>query len=87
MGSVGGRHAWYFLTNRLCGPVLDSAQLQAQPSTSGCYLPAFQKGETLLMLSCWQQWDTTAAPSSALSQWLVVIEVDYGPDGQLPLPT
>ena len=25
----------------------------------------------------------TAAPSSALSQWLVDIEVDYGPDGQL----
>ena len=31
------------LTNRLCGPVLDSAQLRAQLSTSGCYLPAFQK--------------------------------------------
>ena len=70
------------LTNRLCGPVLDSAQLQAQPSTS-VLPPSLSEKETLLMLSCWQQWDTTAAPSSALSQWLVDIEVDYGPDGQL----
>ena len=45
--------------------------------------PSLSERETLLMLSCWQQWDTTAAPSSALSQWLVDIEVDYGPDGQL----
>ena len=34
------------------------------------------------MLSCWQQWDPTGLPSSALSQWLVGIDVDYGPDGR-----
>ena len=33
------------------------------------------------MLSCWQQWDPTSVSSSALSQWLVGIDVEYGPDG------
>ena len=38
------------------------------------------------MLSCWQQWDPTSVPGSALSQWLVGIEVEHGPDG-LDSPT
>ena len=34
------------------------------------------------MLSCWQQWDAAGVPGSALSQWLVGIDVDSGPDGR-----
>ena len=33
-------------------------------------------------LSCWQQWDAAGVPGSALSQWLVGIDVDAGPDGR-----
>ena len=69
------------LTNRLCGPVLDSAQLRAQLSTSGCYLPAFQKERHC---SCFPVGSSGIQRlPRALSQWLVDIEVDYGPDGQL----
>ena len=42
--------------------------------------PSLSEREKLLMLSCWQQWD--AAGGSALSQWLVGIDVDSGPDGR-----
>ena len=35
-----------------------------------------------LMLSCWQQWDAAGVPGSALSQWLVGMDVDSGPDGR-----
>ena len=35
-----------------------------------------------IMLSCWQQWDAAGVPGSALSQWLVGIDVDSGPDGR-----
>ena len=44
--------------------------------------PTLSEREKLLMLSCWQQWDPTGVPSSALSQWLLGIDVDYGPDGR-----
>ena len=44
--------------------------------------PILSEREKLLMLSCWQQWDSAGVPSSALSQWLVGIDVDYGPDGR-----
>ena len=40
----------------------------------------------LFMLLRWQQWDPTSVPGSALSQWLVGIEVEHGPDG-LDSPT
>ena len=43
--------------------------------------PVLSEREMLLMLSCWQQWDPTSVSSSALSQWLVGIEVEKGPDG------
>ena len=33
------------------------------------------------MLSCWQYWDATNVPGSALSQWLVGIDVEHGLDG------
>ena len=48
--------------------------------------PILSEREKLLMLSCWQQWDPTSVPGSALSQWLVGIEVEHGPDG-LDSPT
>ena len=44
--------------------------------------PSLSEREKLLMLSCWQQWDAAGVPSSALSQWLVGIDVDSGPDGR-----
>ena len=34
------------------------------------------------LLSGWQQWDPTSVPGSALSQWLVGIDVEHGPDGR-----
>ena len=44
--------------------------------------PILSEREKLLMLSCWQYWDATSVPNSALSQWLVGIDVEHGPDGQ-----
>ena len=44
--------------------------------------PSLSEREKLLMLSCWQQWDAAGVPGSALSQWLVGIDVDSGPDGR-----
>ena len=44
--------------------------------------PALSEREMLLLLSCWQQWDPTSVSNSALSQWLIDIDVDKGPDGQ-----
>ena len=44
--------------------------------------PILSEREKLLMLSCWQQWDAAGVPGSALSQWLVGIDVDSGPDGR-----
>ena len=44
--------------------------------------PFLSEREKLLLLSCWQQWDPTGVPSTALSRWLVGIDVDYGPDGR-----
>ena len=43
--------------------------------------PILSEREKLLMLSCWQYWDATSVPGSALSQWLVGIDVEHGPDG------
>ena len=34
--------------------------------------PILSEREKLLMLSCWQQWDPTSVPGSALSQWLYI---------------
>ena len=44
--------------------------------------PSLSEREKLLMLSCRQQWDAAGVPGSALSQWLVGIDVDSGPDGR-----
>ena len=44
--------------------------------------PSLSEREKLLILSCWQQWDAAGVPGSALSQWLVGIDVDSGPDGR-----
>ena len=45
--------------------------------------PSLSEKEKLLILSCWQQWwDAAGVPGSALSQWLVGIDVDSGPDGR-----
>ena len=43
--------------------------------------PILSEREKLLMLSCWQYWDATSVPNSALSQWLGGIDVEHGPDG------
>ena len=45
------------------------------------YLQYSPEREKLLMLSCWQEWNPTSVQGSALSQWLVGIEVEHGPDG------
>ena len=44
--------------------------------------PSLSEREKQLILSCWQQWDAAGVPGSALSQWLVGIDVDSGPDGR-----
>ena len=44
--------------------------------------PILSEREKLFMLSCWQQWDATSVPNSALSQWLVGIDVENRPDGR-----
>ena len=48
--------------------------------------PPLSEREKLLLLSCWQQWDPAGVQGSALSQWLVGVEVEHGPDG-LDSPT
>jgi len=48
--------------------------------------PPLSEREKLLLLSCWQQWDPTGVQGSALSQWLVGVDVEDGPDG-LDSPT
>ena len=35
----------------------------------------------LLLLSCWRQWNPAEVQGSALSHWLVGVEVELGPDG------
>ena len=47
-----------------------------------CGSPPSCRNYHWLMLSCWQQWDAAGVPGSALSQWLVGIDVDSGPDGR-----
>ena len=37
--------------------------------------------EKLLLLSCWQQWNPAEVQGSALSHWLVGVDVEQGPDG------
>ena len=44
--------------------------------------PSLSERKKLLILSCWQQWDAAGVPGSALSQWLVGIDVDSGRDGR-----
>ena len=44
--------------------------------------PSLSERKKLLILSCWQQWDAAGVGGSALSQWLVGIDVDSGPDGR-----
>ena len=48
--------------------------------------PPLSEREKLLLLSCWQQWDPTGVQGSALSQWLVAVDVEHGSDG-LDSPT
>eukprot|EP00434_Breviolum_minutum_P019609 symbB.v1.2.017296.t1/scaffold1343.1/size124258/5 len=63
--------------SRPCGPVLDFGQSQVQPLTSGYCLPYFRKGRSYL---CYRAGNRSVS-SSALSQWLVGIDVEKGPDG------
>ena len=37
--------------------------------------------EKLLLLSCWQLWNPAEVQGSALSHWLVGVDVEQGPDG------
>ena len=37
--------------------------------------------ERLLLLSCWQQWNPAEVQGSALSHWLVGVDMEQGPDG------
>ena len=37
--------------------------------------------ERLLLLSCWQQCNPADVQGSALSHWLVGVDVEQGPDG------
>ena len=39
--------------------------------------PPLSEREKLLLLSCWQQWDPTGVQGSALSQWLVGVDVEH----------
>ena len=37
--------------------------------------------EMLLLLTCWQRWDKAGVQGSALSKWLLGVDVTQGPDG------
>ena len=68
-------------TNHQCGPVFFLPPLLGTTIDFKVLPPMLSEREKLLMLSCWQQWDPTSVQGSALSQWLVGIEVEHGPDG------
>ena len=73
LGTVDKPHMWASVGLRpVAGTTIDFRVLP----------PILSEREKLLMLSCWQQWDPTGVPSSALSRWLVGIDVEYGPDGR-----
>ena len=77
LGTVGKPPMWAIVGLRpVVGTTID---LKVQP-------PPLSEREKLLLLSCWQQWDPTGIQGSALSQWLVSVEVEHGPDG-LDSPT
>ena len=77
LGTVGKPPMWASVGLRpVVGTTID---LKVQP-------PPLSEREKLLLLSCWQQWDPTGVQGSALSQWLVGVEVEHGPDG-LDSPT
>ena len=84
MASIGGCHvgdSWQTMWASVgLRPVVGTTiDLKVQP-------PPLSEREKLLLLSCWQQWDPAGVPGSALSQWLVGVEVEHGPDG-LDSPT
>ena len=77
LGTVGKPPMWACVGLRpVVGTTVD---LKVQP-------PPLSEREKLLILSCWQQWDPAGIRGSALSQWLVGVEVEHGPDG-LESPT
>ena len=77
LGTVGKPPMWASVGLRpVVGTTID---LKVQP-------PPLSEREKLLLLSCWQQWDPAGVQGSALSQWLVGVEVEHGPDG-LDSPT
>ena len=72
LGTVGKPPMWACVGVRpVVGTTID---LKVQP-------PPLSEREKLLLLSCWQQWDPAGIQGSALSQWLVGVEVEHGPDG------
>ena len=72
LGTAGKPPMWASVLRPVAGTTIDFRVLP----------PSLSEREKLLMLSCWQQWDADGVPGSALSQWLVGIDVDSGPDGR-----
>ena len=77
LGTVGKPPMWASVGLRpVVGTTID---LKVQPTP-------LSEREKLLLLSFWQQWDPTGVQGSALSHWLVGVDVEHGPEG-LDSPT
>ena len=72
LGTVGKPPMWANVGLRpVVGTTID---LKVQPA------PLLER-EKLLLLSCWRQWNPAGVQGSALSSWLVGVDVEHGPDG------
>lgn len=72
LGTVGKPPMWATIGLRpVVGTTLD---LKVAP------IPLSER-ERLLLLSCWQRWEHAGMPGSALSEWLVDVDVEQGPEG------
>ena len=72
LGTVGKPPMWANVGLRpVVGTTID---LKVQPTP-------LSEREKLLLLSCWQQWNPAEVQGSALSHWLVGVDVEHGPDG------
>ena len=72
LGTVGKPPMWANVGLRpVVGTTID---LKVQPTP-------LSGRETLLLLSCWRQWNPAEVQGSALSHWLVGVDVELGPDG------
>ena len=72
LGTVGKPPMWASVGLRpVVGTTID---LKVQPAP-------LSEREKLLLLSCWRQWNPTGVQGSALSSWLIGVDVEHGPDG------